>query len=393
MLVYFLLAVCSAHVRMFFSDSQFTLERPLRNAPSAVADGEFSVSGPCGGVTQWGGPTGDHTSFVPLGGNVTLKINYNGGHKSPDNEFSVRFRCGTEGNGPSEADMGDADTLDASQCRVLRCPVSGQYPCGAPDGNDFTPGYMFQCDIPTESAGGDCTFSVLDQRNWGGCIDVSVGRELDGRTYYGLNDHIGPYIYDNSGVFTNTPLYPNCCCTMTLGDQFEVTAASNGDDALLSGYFNMTCPDADIMTANGMSDFEAAFDDLLLSTDDGFIWRGNYIMPNGQTLEFSLADRNLYYTNIDSAEPMICDGMIRVNDYQSGQSTNSESCPTGSVDATGNFVTSESNGEDTSGSGAKVGAFPFIIIIVFILTSAAIYKFTRESGEEKMTKEQVIANV
>merc|ERR1719326_639203 len=126
----------------------------------------------------------------------------------------------------------------------------------------------------------------------------------------------------------------------------------------------MTCPDADVMTAKGMTDFEGAFDDLLLSTDDGFIWRGNYILPNGQTLEFSLADRNLYYTNIDSAEPMICDGMIRVNDYQTGQSTNSESCPTGTVDSSGTFVVGSSDGNGDGGSSAAVGAFPFIILIV-----------------------------
>lgn len=322
-----------------------------------------------------------------------MKINYNGGHKSPENEFSVRFECGPEGQGPSEDTMRNAPTLTAAECRVLRCPVSGQYPCDAPDGNSFSQGYLFQCDIPTDATGGDCTFSVLDQRQWGGCIDVSVGRELDGRTYYSLTDHLGPYIYDNSGVFTNTPLFPNCCCTMTEGDQFEVTAASNGDDALLSGYFNMTCPDSDVMTAYGMTDFSGSIDDLLLTTDDGFLWRGNYILPNGQTLEFSLADRNLYYTNIDAAEPMICDGMIRVNDYQTGQSTNSESCPSGSLDASGTFVSTGSDGNDDGGSSASVGAFPFICLVVFILVSAAVYKSTRPAGEKMHTKEQVIAAV
>ena len=63
-----------------------------------------------------------------------------GGHKSPSNQFKVRWACGAQGSGPTESQLRDAADLAAGTCTVLSCPTDGAYPCPAPDGNDFTPG-------------------------------------------------------------------------------------------------------------------------------------------------------------------------------------------------------------------------------------------------------------
>ena len=80
---------------------------------------EFSVAGPCGGQANWGGASGDQTSTAAPGDKVTLKINYNGGHRSAANRFAVRALCGPTGSGPTQDQMKAATDLDAGVCNGI----------------------------------------------------------------------------------------------------------------------------------------------------------------------------------------------------------------------------------------------------------------------------------
>merc|ERR1719210_1978772 len=117
-----------------------------------------------------------------------MKINYNGGHKSPNNEFKAIYGCGS----PSQADLEDngpkrqafqmnynaATAQWEGQCEVEQCPApdaaeiaAGTY-CPADDGND-EPGYIITCQVP-QAMNGECTMALVDQRDWGGCYDLVV---------------------------------------------------------------------------------------------------------------------------------------------------------------------------------------------------------------------------
>jgi len=153
------------HVKLFFSDDTVNLKsRPIRNAPSAESDGTMSTNGPCG-VTDdtvvWGA---NGYSGAEVGEVVQIKINYNGGHKSDNNYFSGVFSC--EGEVPqSNLEATNTGSQTSVTCVSVRCPVADQYPCGAPDGNDFTDGYVFNCTIPSEAEGDRCTLAITDQRD------------------------------------------------------------------------------------------------------------------------------------------------------------------------------------------------------------------------------------
>merc|ERR1719361_1421785 len=241
MLCIFFILLAQAHVRMFYDPGQTGAQnRRIRNA-NGNGDGGFSTNGPCGGAATWGGTGAAQMSTANPGDTVVLKIQYNGGHKSAQNEFAVRFKCGVRGSGPTQDEMKSQTDLPAGTCSVLTCPVANQYPCGAPEGNSFTPGYTFSCTIPNSAAGQDCTYSVLDQRDWGGCVDLRVSdttaapdatstmpSNTSPMTISTLDPNPQPagnfpsqfaqsYKYYNDDVFTESPKYSGCCCKMDEG--------------------------------------------------------------------------------------------------------------------------------------------------------------------------------
>lgn len=397
-LIFALLISCSlivqAHVSMSFADDggNDLGNRPIRNANSVSADGQFSTAGPCGGVETFGGAGGTQISSADPGDVVTMKIQYNGGHKSPDNQFTVRWACGTPGNGPTEATMLSTDPLPSNDVTVLSCPVPGQYPCMAPDGNDFTPGYIMSVEIPTDAANMDCSFSMIDQRDWGGCVDIEVSRNVDGVEVLTLSDVVGEYPYRNTGVNVNSALFPNCCCTMDTGS-LTATVASDSINAVLDGTVQFSCPEHELMTLAGMADFEETINQLVLTKDDNsFSWRGETTL-NGQTFEFLLRNQILYYTNTDSNQPMICDGEISHEDINEpeGNFNGANNCASSAQnfeysEETNEFIQVAGFGNGDSGDGG-VGAFPFVIMAVVLVACAVGYAsmFKKEKEKEQPT--------
>jgi len=389
------LSTCLGHVQFLYEDALITKNFLIRNAESPNGNGRMSTAGPCGGVSAWGG-SGDGTTTAGQqmtgadpGETVVMKIQYNGGHKSPSNQFQVRWACGAQGSGPTESQLRDATDLATGTCTVLSCPTDGAYPCPAPQGNDFTPGYIMSCPIPVLDANKDCTFSMLDQRDWGGCLDIAVSRNYQGNEIYVLADHVGTYTFKNKDVTTTSSLFPNCCCTMKSTSNFEVT--ENGDDAQVSATLSFSCPNHEVMTQSNMTDFEESFTaNLVLGSGGNISWIGQREIGS-QLIELKLTDKNLYYTNVDPNQPMICDGYIRRDQDDTIQTADNfvaENCPSGyTLNENGEFVSID-NGDGTVVAGesdATIGAFPFIVVIVFILICAGGYVFMKQP-------ERILAN-
>jgi len=150
-----LTTVTHAHVRLLYQDLT------IRNAASEGASGKFSTNGPCGGAKTW---AQNGVNAVKAGSTLTLKIAYNGGHKSPDNAFKLAMVCGKPG--------------DDSGLRHNADPKPNDFGVAPVDASDSsTAGYDLSFVVPEPGAGADgnlCTVAALDQRNWGGCVDLDI---------------------------------------------------------------------------------------------------------------------------------------------------------------------------------------------------------------------------
>jgi len=164
----------ACHVKLYYEPTELS----VRNARGATSDGQFSVNGACGGSNTYGA---NGVAQLVNGATLTVKINYNGGHSSNSNQFKAAYRCGAPGDESlmesGEFDLGPEDCTVGGGC-------TGNYPCGAAQGqlNDDA-GYQLTCTLPKDAQRGtdlapgesaDCTLSILDQRDWGGCIDIQA---------------------------------------------------------------------------------------------------------------------------------------------------------------------------------------------------------------------------
>lgn len=175
-------AMALGHVKLFFDVSQGSDENPMaiRNANTATGDGSMSVGGPCGGAAAFGA-NGVHAT--ESGRRIAMRINYNGGHRSPNNEFHVIYACTADGPTQGTLKAIADDTAPGGLNDMMTIPLeTGTMPAPKADkpnyvdastGNSVATGYTMMFTIP-ENASGLCTFSVLDQRDWGGCHDMMI---------------------------------------------------------------------------------------------------------------------------------------------------------------------------------------------------------------------------
>jgi hypothetical protein len=115
------------------------------------------------------------------GETVTLNINYAAGHNSANNRFRMAYACGDTSqnaveaasaqlsettNGCTSTTAGQASTYDISDGGVNAANAI------------VTGGYQITCTVPTQGIGvgqtEECTLAIIDQRDWGGCVDVLV---------------------------------------------------------------------------------------------------------------------------------------------------------------------------------------------------------------------------
>lgn len=168
----------SAHVRMRYTGFS------IRNAGAANADGKFSTAGPCGGAKTFGA---NGETAVLEGAEIELSIAYNGGHKSDTkNFFSVAYVCGkvnqflkpfaggaVKGNAQVSQAFADAGGMVLTAAQITS---PSEYPVDATA--SLTSGYKIKFKVPKPTGTGadanKCTFSLVEYRNWGGCVDLSV---------------------------------------------------------------------------------------------------------------------------------------------------------------------------------------------------------------------------
>ena len=86
----------------------------------------------------------------------------------------MRLRCSDDGPDAQSDLESSTYTLTAADdgCSGTQSGTNAGYPVPAPDGSDEDY-YSVTCAL-TDTVGQRCTVSVLDQRDWGGCIDILV---------------------------------------------------------------------------------------------------------------------------------------------------------------------------------------------------------------------------
>lgn len=159
-----------------------------RDCNGKASPGPFRVNGPLGNPGKQFGANGVAT--VTEGEEVTLKIGYNGGHKSATlNYFNVRYACGADAanaNNFKKAGTSNKDQINCNApCTQLTAAqitkVDGaaatpaNYPIDATNSNQG--GYTVSFQMPTIQGTGNarqCTFAMVEGRDWGAGWDFQV---------------------------------------------------------------------------------------------------------------------------------------------------------------------------------------------------------------------------
>ena len=357
---------------------------PIRNAAAPGANGRASVAGPCGGVNAYNAAAAPD---VPVGSKVRLSLQYAAGHESPQNAFTATFACGA----PSENQLvkNAQNELNAAACTTVT-PAGAAYPVPAPTGRDAK---VVECTLPQKAAselagtGGQCTLSLQDQRQWGGCVDIkyvaaNAGGTPGGGTPGGGTPGAGDNIGDggNAGtpgggqtisatppstpitstkmevVITSAPANPTAvpptyeCCGLSTGT-VTVSAGQNTGTTptvLVSGTVSGVCD-----PALGFSNIDIEFNDNQLTAFAGSTLFKSRTIGGPQVVagtsripvEVSFAgvdkDAALSLSVKQSAaiNPTICDAVITFKDDDADTITtnggvNGASSPRGSLSST-----------------------------------------------------------
>lgn len=159
------------HVSMTYVEGS---DLAIRSANSKTGDGRANVANACGGNAA---PGANGRGTIKDGDEVTLAINYAAGHQSAQNAFSMRYACGDGSAGSVEAASAKL-TAAANNCKGTAAGAATAYGAnGIPAPKAIVPGgYTVTCTLPKQdvAAAKDCVISLADQRDWGGCVDVSV---------------------------------------------------------------------------------------------------------------------------------------------------------------------------------------------------------------------------
>jgi len=154
-------------------------------------------SGPCGGNLEWGA-----NGFVQInnGQEIDLRISYNGGHQSANNAFHVAFKCAD--TDPSEL------TQDIFNNGAYTVAKTGCQNIAATDSR-VNPPYELSCTLDREQRADTedvfCTIAVIDQRNWGGCIDVKITPDAAPTPGEGSSSTLDEFYLVNEIVDTSPP--------------------------------------------------------------------------------------------------------------------------------------------------------------------------------------------
>jgi len=154
---------------------------PIRNANGPTGNGAGSVDGPCGGTNSFGQ---NGVGAVVDGDTVTLEINYAAGHTGAQQAFRMALSCGDTTENAVEA-LSAALTAQEHGCTGSAGTQTttyidnedGVFGIPAPNGPGGGP-YEVTCTLPLQGVQPgeekDCVISLLENRQWGGCVDVKM---------------------------------------------------------------------------------------------------------------------------------------------------------------------------------------------------------------------------
>jgi len=157
-----LLGAAEAHVSMVYKDGQ---AGGIRNANTPTGNGQASVQKNCGdgGRAAFGS---NGVATLKDGDTVTYAMRYAAGHNG---NFRMAYACGTQ----------DGSALEAPTAALTGCTATGG--AGAYNGADGAQAQgqnTMDITCPLTPQGNtdptDCVIGILDQRDWGGCIDVNL---------------------------------------------------------------------------------------------------------------------------------------------------------------------------------------------------------------------------
>jgi len=230
-----LLVVVQAHVRGYFDPAQ-TPSLGYRNADSATADGQFSTSGPCGGQQQFGK---NGITQISAGTPIKLTMSYNGGHADPANAFRLSMVCYGQTKGTSDSTLSTA-TNNVASCSPGPCPMTV-----SDQSAKYILGFTFGASTPAGTAINDkdyCTVSMLDQRNWGTCVDfqfnaAAVTPQPPPANLNTVVPQTGTYGHSSTGaVCDKSQDGAKCCC---LSGTIQLTHSVESNTGAFSGTFQL----------------------------------------------------------------------------------------------------------------------------------------------------------
>jgi len=373
MLLAILTAASHAHVAMRFIAGQ---PGPIRNAGSASGNGRGSVAGACGGGTLAFGANG--IGQVTDGQQVTLNINYAAGHRSNQNAFRFVYACGdTSQNGVENS--GTVLTAAANGCTAqvsgAAAPYTGTSGVAAPNAI-VDGGYTITCTLPSTTQA-QCTMSLLDQRDWGGCVDVNVlpanaalppapppAPIVSNRGSYAFSE--ATTVDTSASTFTCCPLSAGYLAVPDagLGAQTFSATMTNGRATGCRTSADVTAPTTATHEINEPLTFtlspSASGNKYVASSPLGGSWAG-------QPFELTIENGALDFANTGAAQPIICDGYSRLNSAGGG----SQGVVPGSPGTLG------------GGDGGMPGGVVFLLVVLILCTlgGGVYYCRTRCNGD------------
>jgi len=350
-----LLAASEGHVRLNYIDGS---DMPIRNAGTATGNGRASVAGACGGENQWGT---NGNAVGQDGMEITMNLQYAAGHTGT---FEMAYSCG----GTTEDDLSAAGAKLAG-CTCEKNGAASTYPCPGMNAGDEG---VVTCTLPSQALAvgdtADCTVSVLDQRDWGGCVDVQM---VSAAAILPPSPPPAPLV-SNAGVYkltTNTVIDNSAatftCCALEAElnvPEYELGLAASFT-ATLSGKANGCRTQSLPVTSPTDNDMVIEMQvPLNIVTAGGGKYSGTVLLGTpSQPFEFEVDNGVLSFTNTagdndPEAQPIICDGFSSTGDAKV------------SGNPASNIETDEGND-----AGAAAGAVIAVIIVLGICAGGYWY--------------------
>jgi len=300
------------HVSMLYIDGQ---PGPIRNANSQTGNGRASVAGGCGGANTFGA---NGKGLLIDGSKVKLNINYAAGHQSAQNAFRMAYACGDDLSQDALESIGSVLTAAQHSCTATAGGLPADYIDNGKDGGVAAPnaiitgGYEVECELPLQNnaAVQQCTVALIDQRDWGGCVDVDLQPATvalpPSPPPAPLIDNAGSYYFTKAGII-DTSASSFTCCGLESGylevpsyllSASEVTARVNAQA--------IGCRESDDILAPTTASFEINAP-VVMKNEGSSKFEGNVQMA-GQPFTFIVEGKAVSFRNIGDKQPIICDG-------------------------------------------------------------------------------------